>query len=40
MITELRILYFTLGLITNDKVRNKRVREVLGIRLFNEKTRE
>ena len=39
-VAEMSMLYFTLELIRKDKVRNKRVREVLGMRWFGEKARE
>ena len=39
-VAEMSMLRFTLGLTRSDKVRNKRVREVLGVRRFGEKARE
>ena len=39
-VSEMSMLRFTLGLTRKDKVRNERVREVLGMRRFREKARE
>ena len=39
-VAEMSMLRFTLGLTRKDKVRNNRVREVLGVRRFGEKARE
>ena len=39
-VAEMSMLRFTLGLTRKEKVRNKRVREVLGMRRFGEKARE
>ena len=39
-VAEMSMLRFTLRLTRKDKVRNKRVREILGVRRFGEKARE
>ena len=39
-VAEMSMLRFTLGLTRKVKLRNKRVREVLGMRRFGEKARE